>query len=242
MKKFWINILCLFIPLARMRHKLKKDSENTVKYCTVLVVDNGKERAPSRKELRHFKVKGKGQKNIIKIVAPIHEGLQCCITYSNGSSHNMTMIHQAVSGLFYISNHESYNLVEIGAQTTACSVVITLIGNTVKIGQDCMFSNNIRIWGDGHSVLDLKTKECLNKPSKPILVGDHCWIGERVTLTKNAQIPNDNIVGIAAVVTKKFMEEHCVLGGAPAKVVKTGVSWHRASPLTYEKTTKEMRV
>ena len=38
---------------------------------------------------------------------------------------------------------------------------------------------------------------------------------------KNAQIPDETVVGIHAVVTKKFTEKYTALAGVPAKVIKT---------------------
>ena len=34
-------------------------------------------------------------------------------------------------------------------------------------------------------------------------------------------------MGAHAVVTKKFLDEHIVIAGVPAKIVKTGISWSR---------------
>ena len=237
MKKFWINFLCCFIPFARVRHRLKR-GEVSPKLVPVIIIENGKERLAKSKELRFITMKGTGKNNTIKIEAPIAKKLNVNISYAN-SNNNCVIIHKNVWGNWSIGLYDSNNTLEIGEGCECCSVFISLIGNELKIGNKCMLSNNIHIWGDGHSVLDFKTGEVLNKPKGPIVIGDHCWIGERVTLTKNAQIPNDCIVGIASVVTKKFTEEHCLLAGAPAKVVKTGITWHGYSPLTYEEKIKK---
>ena len=235
MKKKWINFLCYFIPLARVRHRLKRGKP----VASIIVIEDKKERPATQKEIdRILKIKGIGTNNVIKIESPIHPKLHVVVSYTN-SNNNSIVIHKDSFGDWNISCYDSSNMIEIGEGVNCCSIFITVIGNTVKIGKDCMLSNNIRIWGDGHSVLDFKTGEVLNKPKVPIVIGEHCWIGERVTLTKGTQIPNDCIVGIASVVTKKFTQEHCVIAGAPAKVVKTGITWHGYSPLTYEEKIKK---
>ena len=238
MKKTLINFLCLFIPFARIRHGLQRGDNLSSRSVSILVIENGKERKAKRKECRFLKVKGSGTGNVIKIETPIHKKLHVNIAYCH-SNNNHTIIHKNVYGDWKIAYNDFDNCVEIGEETSCCNVDIRLIGNTLKIGKGCMLSNNIHIWGDGHSVLDFKTKAVLNKPTAPILIGDHCWLGERVSLTKNAGLANDCIVGLASVVTKKFTEEHCVLAGAPAKVVKTGVTWHGDSPLTYDEKRKQ---
>ena len=53
------------------------------------------------------------------------------------------------------------------------------------------------------------------------------WVGEHAYINKRVSIPNGNIVAACSVVTKRFTEENCVLGGNPAKVVKRGVKWER---------------
>ena len=197
------------------------------------IIENGKERPARLKELSHIIIKGTGSNNIIKLEAPIGPNLNLNILFSN-SSNNTIFINKNCNGNWGIVCYDSNNKVAIGENCSCCDVNISLIGNELKIGNNCMLSNNIRIWGDGHSVLSFKTGEVLNKPKTPIIIGNHVWIGERVTLTKGAQIPNDCIVGIASVVTKKFTQEHSVIAGAPAKIHKTNISWHGFSPLTYE--------
>ena len=96
------------------------------------------------------------------------------------------------------------------------------------MGNDCMVSYNITIWdGDGHQVTDKNTGEIINKQKEPLIIGDHCWISNNVYITKNAKIPNNTIVAMGAVVSKKFEEENTVIAGNPSKVVKKDVDWNR---------------
>ena len=235
MKKFWVNFLCCFIPFRRVRHKLKR--QKTCPARIIVIDEKGYERSATPKELLSFNIRGAGVNNVIRIEAPVRKDLVLNISY-NGSDNNCIIIHKNVWGIWSFGCSGKDNKAEIGSGSNSYGVGATLIGNELYIGRDNLFSNDIRIWGNGHSVLDLETGRVLNKHKEPIVIGDHCWIGERVTLTKKAQIPNDCIVGIASVVTKKFTEEHCVLAGSPAKIVKTGVTWHRDSPLIYEKKNK----
>lgn len=96
------------------------------------------------------------------------------------------------------------------------------------LGDDCMLSYDITIWnGDGHSVLDKGTGEVLNTQKEPLYIGSHCWIGNNVSITKNARIPDNSIVAMCSVVSKKFDEEYTCIAGNPAKIVKNNVNWSR---------------
>lgn len=99
-----------------------------------------------------------------------------------------------------------------------------LEGTSLRIGKDCLFSSDIHFrTGDSHSVLDLQGRRI--NPSEDITVGDHVWLGTKVTVLKGATIPAHSIVGACALVSGKFEEANCVLAGVPAKVVKWGVDW-----------------
>lgn len=72
----------------------------------------------------------------------------------------------------------------------------------VKIGNDCMISRNIIIRSnDAHTIYDIKTKKVLNYPSD-INIGNHCWIGENVSILKGANIPDNSVLGFATVYTQ----------------------------------------
>ena len=243
MKKILRTFLIRFVPYSRLRKFLKRCVHGLD--VRIVIIEDGVERQARLCELRNivenFRISGSGKNNIIKIGLPYSTKLRFHIIFSK-SDNNVIEIGRNLSGIWGIGCYDFNNHVVIGDNVSSSGVNISCIGHTVLIGRDCMFSNSIHIWGDGHSVLDYNTGAVLNKPDRPIVVGDHCWIGERVTLTKNAQLPNDCIVGIASVVTKKFTEEHSVIAGAPAKVVKTGITWHGVSPLKYEDFIKKEQV
>jgi acetyltransferase-like isoleucine patch superfamily enzyme len=56
--------------------------------------------------------------------------------------------------------------------------------------------------------------------TKPITIGDRSYIGSEIRITPGGEIPANCIVGIASVITKKFMEEYQLIAGVPAKIIK----------------------
>jgi len=97
-------------------------------------------------------------------------------------------------------------------------------GTSIKLGKDCLFSSDVHFrTGDSHSILDLQGRRI--NGSEDIRLGDHVWVGTKVTCLKGTVIPGHCIVGAGSLVTRKFEETNCVIAGVPAKTVKTGVDW-----------------
>ncbi len=46
-------------------------------------------------------------------------------------------------------------------------------------------------------------------------------------ISKGCSIPEDSIIGARAFVNSSFTEVGTIIAGSPAKVVKSGVTWHR---------------
>lgn len=119
----------------------------------------------------------------------------------------------------------------IGKNTTMVDVSIRLQeGSSCFIGDDCMFSAQIEIWGaDGHAILDQNSKEVLNLPKHPVVIGNHCWIGAFAHFHKGAFLRDNSIVGEGSIVTRTFDRENVVIAGNPAKIVKENITWSRFS-------------
>lgn len=99
-------------------------------------------------------------------------------------------------------------------------------GNRLEIGDNCMFSANIVVRGGEypHLIFDRQNGEYLDV-SDGIFIGNHVWVGEGAFIGKSVTLPDECIVGTRSVVTRRFEETHCVIGGNPARVVKRGVQW-----------------
>lgn len=94
---------------------------------------------------------------------------------------------------------ECRSLIKIGKNTA--------IGPYVFI-QDC----------DGHDVLD-------SGPSiAPVTIGENVWIGAGAKILKGVSIGDGCVVAAGAVVTKSFPPK-CLIGGVPAKLIKSDIEW-----------------
>lgn len=98
-----------------------------------------------------------------------------------------------------------------------CKKAITF-GNNVLIGWDCLFMDS-----DNHLLLD--NQDNVINPAKEILVGDRVWFGARCTVTKGALLGDDLVVAINSNIYRKYPISKCVIGGNPAKVLKTDTTW-----------------
>lgn len=118
--------------------------------------------------------------------------------------------------------------VTIGDGTTFESVyILSQEGCDVTVGRWCMFSRGIEIrTSDAHSLIRRSDGRRLNRP-RPVVVGDHVWVGVGAILNKGTVLPEDCVVGAKSFVNKAFKESGVVLAGTPAIVVKRGITWNR---------------
>jgi carbonic anhydrase/acetyltransferase-like protein (isoleucine patch superfamily) len=93
----------------------------------------------------------------------------------------------------------------------------------VIIGNDCLFSLNA--WfrtSDGHAAYDGQTKKRINGAAS-ILIGDHVWLGQDVTVLKGSRIGSGSIIGAGSIVTGKTLSSNTSCAGAPARELKNNI-------------------
>lgn len=115
----------------------------------------------------------------------------------------------------------------VGNNTTFESAqYITYNCNAIcRIGNDCMFAFGITLFNtDAHPIIDRTTGKIINKV-KGIDIGDHCWIGAHAAILKNTTLANDTIVGWGSVVSGKHETPFSAIGGNPAKLIKSNITW-----------------
>ena len=118
-------------------------------------------------------------------------------------------------------------ILQVGFGTTMVEVHIAVTENSkVIIGEDCMLANDIDIrTGDSHSVIDTQSGERLNFAGD-VIIGRHVWIAPHTVVLKSVTIGENSIIATGTVVTRSC-EAGVIIGGNPAKVIKSGVSWKR---------------
>jgi acetyltransferase-like isoleucine patch superfamily enzyme len=177
--------------------------------------------------IKGLKINVEGSNNTIRIFLPTKIDT-LTITICPDAGNTLVEIGANIRGslsIFFRNGIEQS--VRIGNNTGFGGVGINSVfdNSNCVIGNNCMFSHSIVVWvSDTHPIFNKNTGESLTT-SGNVVIGDHCWIGENVRITKRAIIPNNTIVGVSSVVTKTFTEEYTAIAGNPAKVVRTGITW-----------------
>lgn len=120
------------------------------------------------------------------------------------------------------------NYFEIGGCSSVEEVSVVYANEgIIKIGRNCMLSNEIDIWQtDGHPIYDESTGNRINT-NKNIYIKDHVWLGRGVQIMGVADISTGTIVGANSVTASKFDNDRCVIAGNPAKVLRNNIAWSR---------------
>lgn len=103
---------------------------------------------------------------------------------------------------------------------TAESAIVC--ANKIQFGKDCLMAWDCLVMDtDFHKIIHDNSYAI----SKPIIIGDHVWIGCRSTVLKGSEIPSGVVVGANSVVRGKYAEENSVLSGNPAQVCSRNINW-----------------
>lgn len=202
----------------------------------------------SQESIRGLSIKNEGSNNIFDI----SDSAQFINTeiVVKGSGNVIKISKNAVLSGCKINILSDFNSVDISAECRVTANVIMKLTNgnglfigvgtsiggcnficgegcSVRIGDDCMLAWGLEIrTTDSHAILSTETGRRINF-GQDIHIGNHVWVGAHATILKGASIAGDSIVSIRSVVTGVYNEAGVILGGAPAKVLRSGVTWAR---------------
>jgi acetyltransferase-like isoleucine patch superfamily enzyme len=97
--------------------------------------------------------------------------------------------------------------------------------NNIEIGNNVLIASKVFITDHAHGEINASALETPPSARKvvskgPVIIEDNVWIGEGVAILPNVTVGKNSIIGANAVVTKSF-PENSLIGGNPAKLIKT---------------------
>jgi acetyltransferase-like isoleucine patch superfamily enzyme len=95
----------------------------------------------------------------------------------------------------------------------------TVVGNGFMCGRHLSLQDS-----DFHQIIDKTSGQVINDTKRGIIIGEHVWCGEGVTILKNVTIGGHSVIGSKAVVTKDIPSNVLAIG-YPAKVVQENIDW-----------------
>ena len=96
----------------------------------------------------------------------------------------------------------------------------TCILSQVSIGKYCSIAPNVVIVGANHIFSDKSVNiKHQGSSSKGIVIGNDVWIGANATILDGVTIGDGCVIAAGAVVARP-VENNCVVGGVPGKVIK----------------------
>lgn len=89
----------------------------------------------------------------------------------------------------------------------------------IIIGDNCMFGPNVQLYTATHPLQPAKRNSGMEY-GKPITILNNVWLGGNVVINPGVTLGNNVVVASGSVVTKSFTD-NCVIGGNPAKIIKS---------------------
>ncbi|TDL30455.1 acetyltransferase [Jeotgalibacillus sp. S-D1] len=111
-----------------------------------------------------------------------------------------------------------YNI-HVGKNFYANFDCLILDGCKVEIGDNCMLAPGVHIYTATHP-LDPDERNSGKEFGKPITIGNNVWIGGRAVINPGIVIGDNAVIASGAVVTKD-VPANTVVGGNPARFIKT---------------------
>lgn len=89
----------------------------------------------------------------------------------------------------------------------------------ISIGENCAIAHSFIVMDS-----DFHQSNSDNEMTAAVYIGNHVWIGARVTILKGVRIGDGAIIAAGAVVIRDI-PPRCLAVGNPARIVKENVNW-----------------
>lgn len=108
--------------------------------------------------------------------------------------------------------------IEVGENFYCNYGVCILDAGRVVIGDNCMIAPQVGIYTACHP-LDRAERISGLEYTKPVTIGNDCWIGGHAVINPGVTLGDNVVVGSGSVVTKSF-PSNVVIAGNPARVIR----------------------
>ena len=114
-------------------------------------------------------------------------------------------------------DREQTSQLNVGAYCIILPGVRIAAGESISIGNNCMFATNCYVTdADWHDQYD---RTAAPGKTGAIVLGDNVWVGDSAIVCKGVRIGDNSIVGAGAVVTRD-VPANTIVAGNPARPVK----------------------
>jgi maltose O-acetyltransferase len=100
----------------------------------------------------------------------------------------------------------------------------SVVPSDIKIGRNVMMGPNCYILSVNHKFdrIDIPMIEQGSERAKQTIIEDDVWIGRQVIFTPNRIVKRGCIIAAGCVLSKDF-EEYSIIGGNPARIIRSRV-------------------
>jgi len=109
-------------------------------------------------------------------------------------------------------------VIEIGDDTFLNARCEIRAREHVKIGSGCRLAFDVIVMDTNHHDLEGTAT------TRPTVVGDRVWIGARALILRGVSIGDGAVIAAGSVVTRD-VPDRTLVGGNPARTIRTQVSW-----------------
>ena len=110
-----------------------------------------------------------------------------------------------------------------GRGFTANNNLYISCNDRIEFGDNVMIGWEVKVRdSDNHTIMQNGEAK---KNHEPVKVGNKVWIASYCDILKGAEIGEHSVLGYRSLLTKVFTEPHCLLAGAPAKLIANDIEW-----------------